>query len=172
MLVGQQVLGFTLYSTYSSYFSQLAGLSDPFLGTVISNTISLAALSTIVATVETAGRRSIACSALTLQRLANMSIGILSLLPVNDDRNRALVAIASFLSTSHPHPFLGADIRYRISRYRIDWVGLCGRNLVSEVTSPYFRICGGYVCRFWGHYQHRRSVPDQRGRSLFRSQDG
>jgi len=99
MLVIQQVLGFTLYSTYSSYFFQLAGLSDPFLGTVISNTISLAALFAIVATVETAGRRNIACSALTLHWLANMSIGILSLLPVNDDRNRALVAIASFFST-------------------------------------------------------------------------
>lgn len=78
MLVGKQVLGLTLHSTYSSYFFQLAGLSDPFLGTVISNIISLVALFTIAATIETVGRRSIACSALTLQWIANMSIGIRS----------------------------------------------------------------------------------------------
>jgi hypothetical protein len=100
MLVGQQVLGLTLYSTYSSYFFQLAGLSDPFLGTVISNTISLVALVIIVLTVEKVGRRNIACSALTLQLVANLGIGILSLVPSNGDSGRALVAIASLFSTS------------------------------------------------------------------------
>lgn len=56
-----------LCSTYSSYSFQLAGLSDPFLGKVISNTISLVDLLLIVATVETVGRRNLACWALTLQ---------------------------------------------------------------------------------------------------------
>lgn len=98
MLVGQQVLGLTLYSTYSSYFFQLAGIADPFLGTVINNSISLAALVGIVLIVEKTGRRNIACSALTLQWIANFGIGILSLVPVNNHRNNALIAIAAIFS--------------------------------------------------------------------------
>lgn len=106
MLVGQQVLGLTLYSTYSSYFFQIAGLSDPFLGTVISNTISLAALVLIVLSVEKIGRRNIACSALTLQLVANLGIGILSVVPNNDARNKALVAISALFSMSPFQPLI------------------------------------------------------------------
>ena len=100
VLVGQQVLGLTLYSTYSSYFFQLAGLADPFLGTVIKNTISLCSLFVIVAVVEKVGRRNIACSCLSLQWLANFGIGILSLVPVNKNRNNALIGIAALFSES------------------------------------------------------------------------
>ena len=162
MLVGQQVLGLTLYSTYSSYFFQLAGLSDPFLGTVISNTISLVALVIIVLTVEKIGRRNIACSALTLQLVANLGIGILSVVPNNESRNRALVAIASLFSTSSSV----GDVQVLIDRYRIswnwsDWLGICWRNFVSEVTSPYFWFCSCHVGCFWGHYQYRSSILDQ-----------
>lgn len=100
MLVGQQVLGLTLYWTYSSYFFQLAGLPSPFLGTVIKNSISLCSLFVVVSIVENVGQRNIACTCLSLQLVANLGIGILSLVPVNTHRNNALIGIAAIFSES------------------------------------------------------------------------
>lgn len=53
----QQFVGLSIFSSYSSYFFQLAGLPDPFLVTIITNCASLAAVVFDVLLIDRLGRR-------------------------------------------------------------------------------------------------------------------
>ncbi|OCF41065.1 hypothetical protein I317_05076 [Kwoniella heveanensis CBS 569] len=59
----QSAIGGPIIGTYSSYFYQMAGLSNPFLGTVINNSVSIASLVGVLPLIEKAGRRRLLMAA-------------------------------------------------------------------------------------------------------------
>ncbi|WVF67731.1 hypothetical protein IAT40_002490 [Kwoniella sp. CBS 6097] len=59
----QSAIGTPIIGTYSSYFYQMAGLTNPFLGTVINNSVAIASLITVLPLIEKAGRRRLLMAA-------------------------------------------------------------------------------------------------------------
>ncbi|RAO72321.1 uncharacterized protein BHQ10_008333 [Talaromyces amestolkiae] len=59
LAVSQQLAGLAIISTYSTYFFSLAGLADPFLGTVIISCVNLLAVLVWSFTTDKFGRRTI-----------------------------------------------------------------------------------------------------------------
>ncbi|RSH89781.1 hypothetical protein EHS25_001767 [Saitozyma podzolica] len=59
LAVCQQLAGLSIISTYSTYFFSLAGLSDPFLGTVILSCVNLLAIALWSLTTDKLGRHLI-----------------------------------------------------------------------------------------------------------------
>ena len=80
-LLTQQFIGLTLFSTYSSYFFQQAGMEDPFQATCITTGLNIAATITMILTVDYFGRRNYSCGGSTLSWLACLAVGILGVAP-------------------------------------------------------------------------------------------
>ncbi|KAH8819236.1 sugar transporter [Xylogone sp. PMI_703] len=93
-LVTQQFIGITLFSTFSSYFFQQAGLDDPFLATCITSAINIAADILLILVADKVGRRFISCTGSTLAWLACVAIGILGVSPQVSATNKLLVFFA------------------------------------------------------------------------------
>ncbi|OXC65393.1 hypothetical protein AYX13_05523 [Cryptococcus neoformans] len=90
-LFSQQLLGLTLFNTYSSYFFQIAGFDDPFSITCISTGIQLAVILVVVALVDKVGRRNLCCGGLTTMLIGNTLIGILGVVKSTNVTNKLLV---------------------------------------------------------------------------------
>ncbi|RSH89648.1 hypothetical protein EHS25_002199 [Saitozyma podzolica] len=90
-LFSQQLLGLTLFYTYSSYFFSAAGFNDPFAVTCITNAIQLVTILAVVATVDRFGRRNIACGGLTTMLVGILLIGIMGVIKSNKATNALLV---------------------------------------------------------------------------------
>ncbi|KIR70588.1 sugar transporter [Cryptococcus deuterogattii CA1014] len=90
-LFSQQLLGLTLFNTYSSYFFQIAGFDDPFAITCISTGIQLGVILVVVALVDKVGRRNLCCGGLTTMLVGNTLIGILGVVKSNNVTNKLLV---------------------------------------------------------------------------------
>ncbi|KAJ5825160.1 hypothetical protein N7474_002298 [Penicillium riverlandense] len=66
LAISQQFAGLTIISTYSTYFFSLAGLPDPFLGTVIISCVNLLSVLVWSFTTDKFGRRAIINTCQTL----------------------------------------------------------------------------------------------------------
>lgn len=65
LAIAQQLVGLSIIFTYSTYFFSLAGLQDPFLGTVILSCVNLLAVILWSLTADKVGRRITICTAET-----------------------------------------------------------------------------------------------------------
>ena len=92
--------GLTLFSTYSAYFFDIAGLSDPFAATAINSGIGIAAVLIAAACVEKVGRRLLNCVALTIMLAMNLAVGILGVAPSSGAGDILLVVFTVFWSKS------------------------------------------------------------------------
>ncbi|ORX34051.1 sugar transporter [Kockovaella imperatae] len=90
-LTAQQVLGLTLFYTYSSYFFKTAGIADPFAVTCLTNGIQLVIIWIVAASVDYVGRRNICCGGLTIMLVAVTLIGILGVVKETAASNKLLV---------------------------------------------------------------------------------
>ncbi|PTB41803.1 hypothetical protein M441DRAFT_192948 [Trichoderma asperellum CBS 433.97] len=75
--VSQQFAGLAIINTYSTYFFSLAGLNDPFLGTVILSCCNLLAVLLWSLTTDNLGRRTIVNSCETLVCVVLFIVGAL-----------------------------------------------------------------------------------------------
>ncbi|CAK7227666.1 hypothetical protein SEUCBS140593_006653 [Sporothrix eucalyptigena] len=74
---GQQLAGLVIISTYSTYFFSLAGLSDPFLATVILSCVNLFAMICWSLSTDKIGRRLIICCCQTFATVILFVVGAL-----------------------------------------------------------------------------------------------
>ena len=97
-LTSQQVLGLTLFYTYSAYFFQTAGIADPFAVTCITNGIQLVIILVVAASVDKFGRRNICCGGLSTMLVAVTLIGILGVVKQSKATNGLLVFFSCIFS--------------------------------------------------------------------------
>ena len=97
-LLSQQFLGLTLFSTFSSYFFQQAGVEDPFMVTCITSAIGLATGVLLIAVVDRFGRRLACCCGVTLSWLSCAVVGILGVVPETSATNIVLIVFACLWS--------------------------------------------------------------------------
>ncbi|WWD19903.1 hypothetical protein CI109_104372 [Kwoniella shandongensis] len=90
-LFSQQLLGLTLFYTYSSYFFSSVGFADPFSITCITNGIQLVVILIVVVTVDRFGRRNLCCGGLSTMGFSIVLIGILGVVPANKATKSLLV---------------------------------------------------------------------------------
>lgn len=96
--LSQQFIGLTLFTNFGTYFFQQAGLDDPFLVTVITSSINIAATIIIIFSVDRIGRRLIACCATTLAWASCVVIGILGVVPSVKATNYVFILFACLWS--------------------------------------------------------------------------
>jgi len=87
-----QLSGNSMVNGYTSYFFQLAGMSNPFLGSMIVSIIGLVGILGAFYTSDQFGRRPIALAAACTLSLSLLAIGIMSQLPSTTARSTALIS--------------------------------------------------------------------------------
>jgi MFS family permease len=97
-LLAQQFIGLTLFASYSSYFFLQAGLSDPFLASSITTSISLAAGIILIFSSDWVGRRHLSCIGTTVCWSANVVVGILGVAPQVKATNYIFILFACIWS--------------------------------------------------------------------------
>ena len=85
--------------TISEMACSIAGLSDPFQATVITNAVQLAVILIVVAAVDKLGRRNICCAGLTILWFSNVAVGILGLVETNKATSSLLVTFSCIWGT-------------------------------------------------------------------------
>ncbi|KAF7185486.1 General alpha-glucoside permease, partial [Pseudocercospora fuligena] len=99
--ISQQLAGLAIISTYSTYFFSLAGLDDPFLGTLILQCCNLLAVLSWSLTADYLGRRLTVNSCQTLVCVILVIVGSLYWTGATDDNAAAgtalIVAISYYL---------------------------------------------------------------------------
>lgn len=165
-LTSQQVLGLTLFYTYSAYFFKTAGIQDPFAVTCITNGIQLVIILIVAATVDRFGRRNICCGGLSTMLVAVTLIGILGVVKQTDATNKLLVFFSCIFSESSPSVHHPASLTYsrRFAMLGIDWLGFRWRNLVSATSTLHRRFRRRSVLRRWSHHERPCSLHAERER--------
>ncbi|KAG7529200.1 hypothetical protein FFLO_05754 [Filobasidium floriforme] len=144
-LLSQQFLGLSLFYTYSSYFFSIAGLSDPFQATVITNAVQLAIILLVVASVDKLGRRNICCSGLTILWFSNVAVGILGLVETNKATSSLLVTFSCIwvvglqMSGSTGWGYVGETSAQRLRAYTAGFSAAISvvAGIVMSVLVPY-----------------------------------
>lgn len=124
-LFSQQLLGLTLFGTYSSYFFKQAGLADPFTATMIQSGLGICALVFAIFTVENIGRRRLTCVALTIMLGMNLAVGILGVVPGNSAVHKLTTAFAVLWSEwGDDRHRMKINARHVRLCQRGDWMGI------------------------------------------------
>lgn len=104
-LMSQQFTGLKLFSTFSTYFFQQAGLEDPFLVTCITSAIGIVTNILLISSVDKLGRRNMACAGCTIVWASCMCVGILGVAPQVNATNYLFIFFACCWSACPPRPF-------------------------------------------------------------------
>ncbi|KAK6903354.1 hypothetical protein I203_106857 [Kwoniella mangroviensis CBS 8507] len=144
-LSAQQVLGLTLFYTYSSYFFKTAGLSDPFAITCITNGLQLAIILIVAVSVDYVGRRNICCGGLTTMLIAVTLIGVLGVTPKSNASDKLLVFFSCIFivglqcSGSTGWGFVGELSSQRLRAYTAGFAAAisCVGGVIMNVLVPY-----------------------------------
>ncbi|KAK1925258.1 sugar transporter [Papiliotrema laurentii] len=144
-LTSQQVLGLTLFYTYSAYFFKTAGVSDPFAVTCITNGVQLVIIVIVAATVDRFGRRNICCGGLSTMLVSVTLIGILGVVKQNKATNGLLVFFSCIFivglqcSGSTGWGFVGELSSQRLRPYTAGFAAAmsCVFGVIMNVLVPY-----------------------------------
>jgi len=144
-LTSQQVLGLTLFYTYSAYFFQTAGIADPFAVTCITNGIQIVIIILVAASVDKFGRRNICCGGLTTMLVAVTLIGILGVVKQSKATNGLLVFFSCIFivglqcSGSTGWGFVGEISSQRLRPYTAGFAAAmsCVFGVIMNVLVPY-----------------------------------
>ena len=165
-LTSQQVLGLTLFYTYSAYFFSTAGIADPFAITMLTNGIQLVIILLVAASVDRFGRRNICCGGLTTMLVAVTLIGILGVVEKSDATNKLLVFFSCIFSKTDSFVARLVLLTYscRPSMLWLHRVGICRRNLLPATPPLHGRFrCRNIVCRR-RHHERPGTLHAQRKR--------
>ncbi|ORY27114.1 general substrate transporter [Naematelia encephala] len=111
---GQQFAGVPYITNYTTYFFQLAGVSEPFLGNVIIQTITLGAVFSSFFLVEKAGRRRLLLVGLAAMAILNLLIGGLGFLRASSKTTGGvLITLCSLW-----------EVAFGVSLGPLGWLGL------------------------------------------------
>ncbi|KAH8172225.1 sugar transporter domain-containing protein [Sarocladium implicatum] len=144
-LMAQQFLGLTLFSTFASYYFQQAGVQDPFQATCITSGINIAAVITMIVTVDYLGRRNYSCVGSTLCWFACLAIGILGVAPRINATNYIFIFFACLWNIGMTANgatgwgFIGEISSQRLRSYTAGFgaASTCVAGVVMNVLTPY-----------------------------------
>jgi hypothetical protein len=89
----QNIVGVPLMFGYTTYFFQLAGVSDPFLGNMVKQMVLVLGIIISFFTVDRVGRRALVIYGGAIMAVLTLIVGCLSFVPMNAASGGALVAI-------------------------------------------------------------------------------
>ncbi|PSK46132.1 hypothetical protein B9Z65_5100 [Elsinoe australis] len=144
-LMSQQFTGLKLFSTFSTYFFQQAGLEDPFLVTCITSAIGIVTNILLISSVDKLGRRNMACAGCTIVWASCMCVGILGVAPQVNATNYLFIFFACCWSVGMQGTgatgwgFIGEISSQRLRAYTAGFAAAstCVAGVVMDVLTPY-----------------------------------